>query len=311
MDRYSVYARVQPEHKTRIVKAWQKRGMITAMTGDGVNDAPSIKTADIGVGMGITGTDVTKNAADMILTDDNFATIVSAVQEGRRIYDNIRRAIQYLLASNLSEVLAIFIATLCGFTLFRPVHLLWINLITDSLPALSLGMEKAERDSMRRPPRPADEGIFADGLGISVLYQGALVTVITLASYFLGRFVFAAGGHAEAIAAGLYSSDQLGQTMAFLTLSMAEIVHAFNLRSLRGSLFRVKGQNPFLWGSGLLSLCLTALVIEVPTLASIFHLTPLTLTEYGTAMLLALVALPVVELVKLLMSRRPGHSRRK
>ncbi len=300
VDRYSVYARVQPEHKTRIVRAWQARGCITAMTGDGVNDAPSIKTADIGVGMGITGTDVTKNAADMILTDDNFATIVSAVREGRRIYDNIRRSIQYLLASNLSEVLSIFVATLCGWTLFKPVHLLWINLITDSLPALSLGMEKEEKDSMRRPPRPANEGIFADGVGFSVIYQGLAVTLLTLVSYFLGRFVFAAGSHAAAIAAGHYDAEMLGETMAFLTLSMAEIVHAFNLRALRGSLFEVKGQNPYLWGSAALSLLLTALVIEVPGLANLFHLAPLSLPEYATSLALALTILPIVELVKVL-----------
>ena len=182
VEKYSVYARVQPEHKTRIVNAWRKKGKVTAMTGDGVNDAPSIKNADIGVGMGITGTDVTKNVADMILADDNFATIVSAVGEGRRIYDNIRKAIQFLLASNLSEVLSIFFATLLGFTIFQPVHLLWINLITDCFPALALGMEKPEASVMKRSPRDSKEGIFAGGLGFAVAYQGLLVTLITLAS---------------------------------------------------------------------------------------------------------------------------------
>ena len=182
VEKYSVYARVQPEHKTRIVNAWRKKGKVTAMTGDGVNDAPSIKNADIGVGMGITGTDVTKNVADMILADDNFATIVSAVGEGRRIYDNIRKAIKFLLASNLSEVLSIFFATLLGFTIFQPVHLLWINLITDCFPALALGMEKPEASVMKRSPRDSKEGIFAGGLGFAVAYQGLLVTLITLAS---------------------------------------------------------------------------------------------------------------------------------
>ena len=184
----SVYARVQPEHKTRIVNAWRKKGKVTAMTGDGVNDAPSIKNADIGIGMGITGTDVTKNVADMILADDNFATIVSAAAEGRRIYDNIRKAILFLLASNLSEVLAIFFATLLGFTIFQPVQLLWINLITDCFPALALGMEEPEADVMKRQPRDSKEGIFAGGLGAAVAYQGILVTLITMSSYFVGHW---------------------------------------------------------------------------------------------------------------------------
>ena len=190
--------------------------------------------------MGITGTDVTKNVADMILADDNFATIVSAVGEGRRIYDNIRKAIQFLLASNLSEVLSIFFATLMGFTIFQPVHLLWINLITDCFPALALGMEKPEADVMNRKPRDSKEGIFAGGLGFAVAYQGALVTVITLASYLIGRYWLADLHHAAAIAAGAYSAEMLGTSMAFLTLSMCEIFHAFNMRSLRGSIFTMK-----------------------------------------------------------------------
>ena len=167
IENYGVYARVQPEHKVRIVNAWRRKGAITAMTGDGVNDAPSIKSADIGVGMGITGTDVTKNVADMVLSDDNFATIVSAVGEGRQIYDNIRKAIQFLLASNMSEVLGVFFATLLGFTLLNPVHLLFINLITDCFPALALGLEKAEPDTMTRPPRNSRDGIFAGGVGFN------------------------------------------------------------------------------------------------------------------------------------------------
>ena len=174
IDKYSVYARVQPEHKVRIVSSWRRRGMITAMTGDGVNDAPSIKSADIGVGMGITGTDVTKNVADMVLSDDNFATIVDAVGEGRRIYDNIRKTIQFLLASNMSEVVGVFVATLMGFTLLNPVHLLFINLITDCFPALALGLERGEPDIMDRPPRKASDGIFAGGLGVDIAYQGVL-----------------------------------------------------------------------------------------------------------------------------------------
>ena len=300
VEKYSVYARVQPEHKTRIVNAWRKKGKVTAMTGDGVNDAPSIKNADIGVGMGITGTDVTKNVADMILTDDNFATIVSAVGEGRRIYDNIRKAIQFLLASNLSEVLSIFFATILGFSIFKPVHLLWINLITDCLPALSLGMEKPEGDIMKRRPRDSKEGIFAGGLGFGVVYQGALVTIITLISYYIGRFVLAEMHHAEAIAAGTYSAEMLGSSMAFLTLSMAEIFHSFNMRSLKGSIFTMKKQNVWLWGAALISLALTTLVIEVDFLANAFELAHLDLTEYGIAMALAFCVIPIVEIVKLI-----------
>ena len=297
--KYSVYARVQPEHKTRIVNAWRKKGMVTAMTGDGVNDAPSIKNADIGVGMGITGTDVTKNVADMILADDNFATIVSAVGEGRRIYDNIRKAIQFLLASNLSEVLTIFFATLFGFTIFAPVHLLWINLITDCFPALALGMEKPEESIMKRKPRDSKEGIFAGGLGFAVAYQGVLVTIITMISYLLGRYWLADLHHAEAIAAGTYSAEMLGTSMAFLTLSLCEICHAFNMRSLHGSIFKIKGQNLWLWGAGILSFLLTTVVIEVDVLAKAFELAHLDLMEYTIAFLLAILIIPVVEIIKI------------
>ena len=211
---YGVYARVQPEHKTRIVQAWKARGAVTAMTGDGVNDAPSIKSADIGIGMGITGTDVTKNVADMVLADDNFATIVVAVGEGRRIYDNIRKAIQFLLASNMSEVLGVFCATLMGFTLLNPVHLLFINLVTDCFPALALGMEKAEPDVMNRPPRNSREGIFAGGLLGDIIYQGILVTSLTILSYWMGNF-FETG--VFSLPAGV---SEHGMTMAFLTMSM-------------------------------------------------------------------------------------------
>ena len=299
VEKYSVYARVQPEHKTRIVNAWRAKGKVTAMTGDGVNDAPSIKNSDIGVGMGITGTDVTKNVADMVLADDNFATIVSAVGEGRRIYDNIRKAIQFLLASNLSEVLAIFFTTLFGWTIFKPVHLLWINLITDSLPALSLGMEKPEKDIMNRSPRDKKEGIFAGGLGLAVVYQGVFVTLLTIASYIIGRFWLADSFHHEAILAGTYSAEQLGQSMAFLTLSMAEICHSFNMRSLHGSIFTMKHQNKWLWGAAALSLILTTVVIEVPFLAKAFELAHLDLMEYGIALALAITVIPVVEICKI------------
>ena len=294
ITKYGVYARVQPEHKVRIVTAWKKKGCITAMTGDGVNDAPSIKSADIGVGMGITGTDVTKNVADMVLADDNFATIVNAVSEGRRIYDNIRKAIQFLLASNMSEVLGVFFATLMGFTLLNPVHLLFINLITDCFPALALGMEKAEDNVMHRPPRKSTDGIFAGGLGIDVAYQGVLVTVITLASYIIGHCMEV--GYFE-MPHGV--SDD-GMTMAFLTMSMCEIFHSFNMRSQRGSIFKVHGHNKVLWGAMLGSLVLTTLVLEVPFIANAFGFTPISLPEYLVALGLSIVVIPVVEIVKLI-----------
>ena len=291
VENYSVYARVQPEHKTRIVNAWRKKGKVTAMTGDGVNDAPSIKNADIGIGMGITGTDVTKNVADMILADDNFATIVSAAGEGRRIYDNIRKAIQFLLASNLSEVLAIFFATLLGFTIFQPVQLLWINLITDCFPALALGMEKPEADVMKRQPRDSKEGIFAGGLGAAVAYQGLLVTLITLASYFIGHYL-------EAGNFDIHQESVHGTTMAFLTLAMCEVFHSFNMRSLRGSIFTLKGQNKWLWGAGLLSLILTSVVVLIAPIAEVFSMVAIDWVEYLVAMALGFTIIPMVELVK-------------
>ena len=297
IDRYGVYARVQPEHKVRIVNAWRRRGAVTAMTGDGVNDAPSIKCADIGVGMGITGTDVTKNVADMVLSDDNFATIVSAVGEGRRIYDNIRKAIQFLLASNMSEVLGVFFATLLGFTLLNHVHVLFINLITDCFPALALGLEQAEPDTMTRPPRDSRDGVFAGGLGVDLAYQGVLITLITLVSYIIGHCMEV--GYFE-MPKGV--SDD-GMTMAFLTMSMCEIFHSFNMRSQRKSVFSLPSHNKVLWGAMLGSLMLTTAVLEIPVLANAFGFTPVSWPEYGIALALAFLVIPVVELVKLCQRR--------
>lgn len=294
-QKISVYARVQPEHKTRIVNAWRKAGYVTAMTGDGVNDAPSIKSADIGVGMGITGTDVTKNVADMVLTDDNFATIVGAVEEGRRIYDNIRKAIQFLLGSNMSEVLSIFTATLLGFTILKPVHLLWINLVTDCFPALALGMEKAEPNIMRRKPRDAKAGIFADGMGVDIAYQGILVTVLTLVSYFVGHFMET--GTWE------MTDSAHGMTMAFLTMSMAEIFHSFNMRSQRQSIFKLGSHNKILWIAAIGSLIATTLVCEIPFLAAAFGFTSVEFTEYVIAIALGACVVPIVELVKFVQRR--------
>lgn len=304
IEKYSVYARVQPEHKVRIVKAWRSLGKIVAMTGDGVNDAPSIKSADIGVGMGITGTDVTKNVADMILGDDNFATIVSAVEEGRKIYSNIRKSIQFLLSSNLSEVIAIFFATVFGFTILKPAHILWINLITDSLPALALGMEANEKDAMKQPPRNSKDGIFAGGVAYDVVYQGFLVALLTIAAYILGcciednvwswssfrafaDWIEVPGGHNDGI------------TMAFMTLSMAEIFHSFNMRSRRGSIFTIKKQNIVLWGASAAALALTTAVIYIPFISNIFEFTEISAGEYFTALGLAFLIIPIVEGVKL------------
>lgn len=290
ITQYRVYARVQPEHKVRIVNAWRANGKVTAMTGDGVNDAPSIKNADIGVGMGITGTDVTKNVADMVLADDNFATIVHAVAEGRRIYDNIRKSIQFLLSSNLAEVITIFTATMMSFTILRPVHLLWINLLTDTFPALALGMEEGEKDIMQRPPRDPKESIFAQGLGWDVVMQGIVVTTLTLAAYFIGHYM--ESGNWEVVT----SAD--GMTMAFLTLSMVEIAHSFNLRSRRKSLFSLPKQNKYLWMAGFASLFLTTAVIYVPFLADAFGFEHISFMEYSVALLLAISIIPCMEIVK-------------
>ena len=285
-----VYARVQPEHKTRIVNAWRSAGYVTAMTGDGVNDAPSIKAADIGGGMGITGTDVTKNVADMVVTDDNFATIVGAVEEGRRIYDNIRKAIQFLLASNMSEVIGIFVATLLGFTLLEPVHLLWINLVTDCFPALALGMESAEPNVMKRKPRDSKAGVFADGMGVDVIYQGLLVSVLVLFSYILGHYL-------ETKTWVLETSSH-GMTMAFLTMSMAEIFHSLNMRSQRESIFGLKKLNKMLICAALGSFVATTVVCEVPFLAAAFGFEAVGLGEYVLAIVLGALVIPIVEIVK-------------
>jgi len=297
----AVYARVQPEHKVRIVNAWKAAGCVTAMTGDGVNDAPSIKSADIGVGMGITGTDVTKNVADMVLADDNFATIVGAVEEGRRIYDNIRKAIQFLLSSNMSEVLSIFFATLLGFTILKPVHLLWINLITDCFPALALGTESAEPGLMERAPRSGTEGVFARGMGFDVAWQGVAITLLTLAAYFIGHFM----------EAGVWeiANSADGMTMAFLTMSLAEVCHSINLRSQRGSIFRLHTHNRLLAFAAVFSLVSTAAVIWIPFLRDAFGFEHISLGEFFTALALAFCIIPLTELVKLIqraVARRKG-----
>ena len=300
IEDYGVYARVQPEHKTRIVEAWKSRNMIVAMTGDGVNDAPSIKRANIGVGRGITGTDVTKNVADMVLADDNFATIISACEEGRRIYDNIRKVIQFLLSANLAEVFSVFIATLVGFTLFQPVQLLWVNLVTDCFPALALGMEEAEGNIMQRKPRKASDGVFAGNMGLDCVVQGLIITALVLASFFAGVYFDMGSIDIANMMAG--TADEEGVMMAFITLNMVEIFHCFNMRSRRQSVFTMKKQNAWLWGAAALALVLTLIVVEFEPLAMMFFGVPgLELKGSLTALGIAFLIIPLNELYKAIM----------
>ena len=300
--RYRVYARVTPSDKIRIVKAWQQAGEIVSMTGDGVNDAPALKAADIGCAMGITGTDVAKGAADMTLTDDNFATIVTAVREGRGIYDNIRKSVQFLLSCNLGEILTVFLAML----LWResplmPVQLLWINLVTDSLPALALGMEPVEKDVMRRKPRAKTESLFAHGMGIRAGFQGMLIGLLALIAYAIGsRFLHPAGDGFWGclFATPTHSNIVLGETMAFAVLALSQLVHAFNVRSYH-SLFRVGFHtNLYMVGAFLASLILMLVVLFVPVLQNVFDVTQMNVSAWGIVVGLALVPLVVVEIAK-------------
>ena len=259
VEKYSVYARVSPEHKVRIVSAWQSRGKIVAMTGDGVNDAPALKKANIGCAMGITGTDVSKQAADMILTDDNFATIVEAVEEGRSIFDNIKKSINFLLSCNLGEIVALLTTIVLGMPLpLLPIHILWVNLVTDSLPALALGVDPEEPGLMERKPRDPKKSIFADGLWLSIIFQGIIIGVVTLIAFNLGS----------------RTSVEEGRTMAFVTLTLSQLAHTFNVRSIDKSIFTVGlFTNKYLIGANLLSIFLVVVLILVPQLREIFKLT--------------------------------------
>lgn len=291
VERYRVYARVTPSDKIRIVKAWQKKGAIVSMTGDGVNDAPALKAADIGCAMGITGTDVAKGAADMTLTDDNFATIVTAVKEGRGIYDNIRKAVQFLLSCNLGEIVTVFLSML----LWRespllPIQLLWINLVTDSLPALALGMEPVEPDVMLRKPRGKNESIFAGGVGIQAVLQGLMIGALTLIAYFIGSRVFTLAGGAANI--------PLGESMAFATLAISQLVHAYNIRSTH-SLFRVGFHtNKYMVGAFFISLALMLAVLLLPFLQGIFKVIPMSGTAWGIVALLSIAPFVIMEIAK-------------
>ncbi len=314
VTKYSVYARVQPEHKTRIVNAWKARGMVTAMTGDGVNDAPSIKAADIGIGMGITGTDVTKGVADMVLADDNFATIVNAVEEGRKIYDNVCKVLQFQLSTNLSEVIIMFVASILHFTILSPVHLLWINMVTDSLPGLALGMEKAEGDIMRRKPRATTDGIFSGGAGVDMLWQGIYLALIELAAYVIGFWLEPAGGAAHSLT-GFFSGEECvnAMAMAFLTVNFAEMFCAMNMRSRLGSLFSasmLKKLNWWLVGAFFVTTALTLAAIYVPGLCDVFGIAPGTFSteELLISFGLALSTIPVFELGKAI--RRAQNKRK-
>ena len=309
--KYSVYARVSPEHKVRIVRAWQKNGEIVAMTGDGVNDSPALKTADIGCAMGIVGTDVAKEAADVILTDDNFATIVSAVEEGRRIYDNILKVIQFLLSSNVGEIVVLFLATLCtplfakwfGITdithleILLPIHILWINLVTDSLPALALAFDPANADIMRRKPAKPNQGVFTKGMTWRVIYQGVMIGLLTLAAFMIGLAT------TNTPIDGLTldeSKIEVGQTMAFVTLALSELVHVFNIRDNKKSIFKTKVFNntKLIWAI-LASAALMIVILAVPALRTIFSIPVLPTQNILELVGLILAPLVIVEIFKL------------
>ena len=295
----SVFARVQPEHKTKIVRAFKAQDLVVAMTGDGVNDAPSIKAADIGISMGITGTDVTKQASDMVLADDNFATIVNAVEEGRKIYDNIRKVLQFQLSTNAAEVIYVFLASAFGITVVTPAQLLWINMVTDSTPGLALGMEKAEGNLMKRKPRNSNEGVFSDGAGSSMIIHGVIMAFIVLLSFFIGQYIEL--GHY-----GVFESVD-GMTMAFLTANLVEMFYAICMRTQKGSILKMKTRNKWLLGSFMLSLIFTAGVIYIPALSNLFGLASISFKEFAIAFGLAFLVIPITEVAKYFQRRKTNE----
>lgn len=296
VDRYSVYARVAPEHKVRIVKAWQAHGKIVAMTGDGVNDAPALKTADIGVGMGITGTEVSKNASDIVLADDNFATIILAVREGRKVFANIQKAIQYLLSANLGEVLTLFMMTMLNWSIFAPVQILWINLVTDTFPAIALGVEKGEKNIMQQKPRGSKSNFLSNGVGSSIIYQGLLEGLLTLGVYWIAlNYPFhhtSAQIHADAL------------TMAYATLGVLQLFHAFNSKSIHGTIFRKETFNNKYFNLAVISSAiLLAMTIFVPAFNQTFHVTTLALQQWLIVLGAGVLLVLIVEVVKFFQRR--------
>ena len=281
---YSVFARVTPEHKVRIVKAWQKNGEVVAMTGDGVNDSPALKKADIGCAMGKNGTDVAKNAADIILTDDNFVTIVEAVKQGRNIYDNIKKAIHFLIATNIGEIVTIFMGLVLGLkSPLLAIQLLWINLVTDSLPAIALGLEKPEKDIMQRKPVDSKKGIFADGLWNKIIVEGIMIGVLTLVAFSIGN---------------KYYGLEVGRTMAFLSIGFLELIHSFNVKNEKSIFEAGLFENKYLVGSFVLGIFIQAIVVVVPTFANVFEVVPLNLTQWIITVAISILPVPVIELQK-------------
>ena len=291
VGKYSVYARVAPEHKVRIVNAWQKKGKVVAMTGDGVNDAPALKAADIGIGMGITGTEVSKGASDMVLADDNFATIVVAVEEGRKVFSNIQKAIQYLLSANLGEVLTLFMMTMLGWDILAPVHILWINLVTDTFPAIALGVEPTEPGIMKQKPRGRKSNFFSGGVGPAVIWQGILEGLLTLGVYWIAITYPVHSGEAAMHADAL--------TMAYATLGLIQLFHAFNVKSIHQSLFTVGAfrNKAFNWAI-LASFLLLAVTILVPGFNGLFHVTTLDWHQWITVLGAGVSMIVIVEIVK-------------
>ncbi len=282
--KYSVFARVSPEHKVRIVKAFRSTGSVVAMTGDGVNDAPALKNADIGIAMGKGGTDVAKNAADMILTDDNFVTIVEAVKQGRNIYDNIKKAVHFLIATNIGEIVTIFVGLLLGIkSPLLAIHLLWINLVTDSLPAIALGLEKEEENIMDRPPRNPKKSLFADGLWWKIMIEGSMLGMFTLLAFSIGNKLY---------------SVEVGRTMAFVALGILELIHSFNIKSDQ-SIFKTGiFENKYLVGALILGIILQVIVVIIKPLADIFSLVQLNSTQWLYTILISIAPIPIMELQK-------------
>jgi len=291
---YGVFARVSPSNKVRLVQAFKSNNQVTAMTGDGVNDAPALKAADIGIGMGITGTDVSKGASDMVLADDNFATIVTAVKEGRKVFSNIKKSIRFLLSANIAEVLCLFVVTVFfGLEFLTPVMILWVNLVTDSLPALALGLEQPEADIMQRPPLK-QQNLLKGKMGIQIFVQGLMQTILVLASYFVGQYVVAS--HLDE-----HHRHLVAMTMAFATLCIIQLLHAYNCRSEDNSILSTNPlSNKTLNLSLIIGAILTFGVIYIPPIATAFELAPLDLQQLLTSFLLALAIIPLVDLFKLI-----------